>query len=84
MGGGKALVNAITVAPTAGRTDSLCTPVHALELHDGEFVAKALAGSERITAKTCVLAAASRSREWLRGTGENLARGAGDGPRIIS
>ncbi len=32
------------------------TPVQALELRDGEFVA-ALAGAERIAAKTCVLAA---------------------------
>lgn len=43
------------------------TPVQALELRDGEFVA-ALAGTERIAAKTCVLAAGGfeSNREWLR------------------
>ncbi len=43
------------------------TPVQALELRDGEFVA-ALAGAERIAAKTCVLAAGGfeSNREWLR------------------
>lgn len=49
------------------------TPVQALELRNGEFVA-ALAGEERITAKSCVLAAGGfeSNREWLREAwGEN-------------
>ncbi len=49
MGGGKALVNAYyRSAERLGVQVRYNTPVHALELHDGEFVA-ALAGSERIT-----------------------------------
>lgn len=77
MGGGKALVNAYyRSAERLGVQVRYNTPVHALELHDGEFVA-ALAGSERITAKACVLAAGGfeSNREWLReARGEN-ARG---------
>lgn len=49
------------------------TPVQTLELHNGEFVA-ALSGNERITAKSCVLAAGGfeSNREWLREAwGEN-------------
>lgn len=77
MGGGKALVNAYyRSAERLGVQVRYNTPVHALELHDGEFVA-ALAGSRRITAKACVLAAGGfeSNREWLReARGEN-ARG---------
>lgn len=52
------------------------TPVQALELHNGEFVA-ALAGEERITAKSCVLAAGGfeSNREWLREAWGENARG---------
>ncbi len=55
MGGGKALVNApITAArEQMGVQIRYNTPVQALELRNGEFVA-ALAGEERIVAKSCV------------------------------
>lgn len=68
MGGGKALVNAYyRSAEKLGVQIRYNTPVQALELHNGEFVA-ALAGEERITAKSCVLAAGGfeSNREWLR------------------
>ncbi|MBD6248935.1 FAD-dependent tricarballylate dehydrogenase TcuA, partial [Salmonella enterica subsp. enterica serovar Enteritidis] len=77
MGGGKALVNAYyRSAERLGVQVRYNTPVHALELHDGEFVA-ALAGSERITAKACVLAAGGfeSNREWLREAWGENARG---------
>lgn len=77
MGGGKALVNAYyRSAERLGVQIRYNTPVHALELHDGEFVA-ALAGSERITAKACVLAAGGfeSNREWLREAWGENARG---------
>ncbi|MCV5949441.1 FAD-binding dehydrogenase, partial [Escherichia coli] len=52
------------------------TPVQALELHNGKFVA-ALAGHERIEAKACVLAAGGfeSNREWLRDAWGENARG---------
>lgn len=68
MGGGKALVNAYyRSAEQMGVKIRYNTPVQALELDNGEFVA-ALAGEERIVAKTCVLAAGGfeSNREWLR------------------
>ncbi len=80
----KALVNAYyRSAERLGVQIRYNTPVHALELHDGEFVA-ALAGSERITAKACVLAAGGfeSNREWLREAWEKTP--AANGPRIIS
>ncbi|WP_410315894.1 FAD-dependent oxidoreductase [Klebsiella pneumoniae] len=68
MGGGKALVNAYyRSAEQMGVQIRYNTPVQALELRNGEFVA-ALAGEERIVAKSCVLAAGGfeSNREWLR------------------
>lgn len=57
MGGGKALVNAYyRSAEKLGVQIRYSTPVQALELHNGKFVAT-LAGHERIEAKACVLAA---------------------------
>ena len=77
MGGGKALVNAYyRSAEKLGVQIRYNTPVQALELHNGEFVA-ALAGEERITAKSCVLAAGGfeSNREWLREAWGENARG---------
>ena len=68
MGGGKALVNAyFRSADALGvqvRYDSL---VDRLEIEDGAFKA-AWAGQQRVTAKSCVLAAGGfeSNREWLR------------------
>ncbi len=88
MGGGKALVNAYyRSAERLGVQVRYNTPVHALELHDGEFVA-ALAGSERITAKACVLAAGgfeSNRSQTVNGCGRPGEKTpAANGPRIIS
>lgn len=68
MGGGKALVNAYyRSAENLGVEIRYDTPVEALELRDGRFVA-AIAGGRRIEAKSCVLAAGGfeSNREWLR------------------
>ncbi len=68
MGGGKALVNAYyRSAEQLGVQIRYESPVDKLELQDGRFVA-AHVGSERITAKSCVLAAGGfeSNREWLR------------------
>lgn len=68
MGGGKALVNAYyRSAKKLGVQIRYESPVKRVELKDGRFVA-AFVGSERITAKTCVLAAGGfeSNREWLR------------------
>ena len=68
MGGGKALVNAYyRSAEQMGVQIRYNTPVQALELRNGEFVA-ALAGEERNCCKSCVLAAGGfeSNREWLR------------------
>ncbi|MBC7956178.1 MAG: FAD-dependent tricarballylate dehydrogenase TcuA [Cytophagales bacterium] len=68
MGGGKALVNAYyRSAERLGVQIRYDSPVDRLELADGRFVA-ALAGNERITARSCVLAAGGfeSNREWLR------------------
>ena len=68
MGGGKALVNAYyRSAQKLGVQVRYNAPVDRLEIKDGQFVA-AYVGEERITAKTCVLAAGGfeSNREWLR------------------
>lgn len=68
MGGGKALVNAYyRSAERLGVRVRYEAPVDRLELRDGRFVA-AYVGTERITARSCVLAAGGfeSNREWLR------------------
>ncbi len=68
MGGGKALVNAyFRSAEELGVEIRYDTPVQALELKDGRFIA-AFAGNERIEAKACVLAAGGfeSNLEWQR------------------
>lgn len=68
MGGGKALVNAYyRSAARLGVDIRYDAPVDALELRDGEFVAARI-GSERIAARSCVVAAGGfeSDRAWLR------------------
>lgn len=68
MGGGKALVNAYyRSAEKLGVQVRYNAPVDRLEIRDRRFVAAYL-GSERIEAKTCVLAAGGfeSNRKWLR------------------
>jgi tricarballylate dehydrogenase len=68
MGGGKALVNAYyRSAEKLGVTVRYESPVDALEIRDGRFVA-AHANGQRYTAKACVLAAGGfeSNRDWLR------------------
>ena len=68
MGGGKALVNAyFRSAARLGVEIRYDAPVDALELRDGEFVAARI-GSERIPARSCVVAAGGfeSDRAWLR------------------
>ena len=68
MGGGKALVNAYyRSAEKLGVLIRYNSPVDALEVKDGKFLA-AYVGDERIEAKTCVLAAGGfeSNREWLK------------------
>jgi tricarballylate dehydrogenase len=68
MGGGKALVNAYyRSAGNLGVEIRYDSPVDALELRDGRFVA-AFAQGQRIEARACVLAAGGfeSNREWLR------------------
>jgi len=68
MGGGKALVNAyFRSAEKLGVQIRYNAPVDKLDIENGRFVA-AYVGNERITAKTCVLAAGGfeSNREWLR------------------
>ena len=68
MGGGKALVNAFyRSAEALGVQIRYEAPVDRIELDDGRFVA-AWTGQERITAKSCVLAAGGfeSNLEWLR------------------
>ncbi|KMK20271.1 tricarballylate dehydrogenase [Pluralibacter gergoviae] len=77
MGGGKALVNAYyRSAERLGVRIRYDTPVEALELKDGQFVA-ALTGQERIEARACVLAAGGfeSNRAWLRDAWGQNARG---------
>ena len=72
MGGGKALVNAYyRSAEKLGVQVRYEAPVDRIEVEDGRFVAAHVTtknGSERIEAKTCVLAAGGfeSNREWLR------------------
>ena len=68
MGGGKALVNAYyRSAEQLGVQIRYQAPVDRLELRDGRFQA-AYVGSERIEAKTCVVACGGfeSNREWMR------------------
>jgi len=68
LGGGKALVNAYyRSAQALGVQIRYDAPADALELDDRRFLAARI-GSERIEAKTCVLAAGGfeSNREWLR------------------
>ena len=68
MGGGKALVNAYyRSAQALGVQVRYDSPVDRLDIEDGQFQA-AWVGGQRITAKTCVLAAGGfeSNREWLR------------------
>ena len=68
MGGGKALVNAYyRSAEKLGVQIRYNVPVDRLEIEGGHFVA-AWVGSERISAKTCVLAAGGfeSNIDWLR------------------
>ena len=68
MGGGKALVNAYYRSAEAMGVKVLYeTPVDAIELDDGRFVA-ARSGARRFEARACVLAAGGfeSNREWLR------------------
>jgi tricarballylate dehydrogenase len=75
LGGGKALVNAYyRSAEKLGVQIRYRTPVTALELQDGRFVAAVVKGphgphgEERIAARACVLATGGfeSNREWLR------------------
>jgi tricarballylate dehydrogenase len=77
MGGGKALVNAYyRSALELGVQVRYDSPVHALELREGRFVA-AFSGQERIEARSCVLAAGGfeSNLEWLREAWGRNARG---------
>jgi tricarballylate dehydrogenase len=68
MGGGKALVNAyFRSAEALGVQIRYEAPVDRLDIRDGRFVA-AFVGTERIEARSCVLAAGGfeSNREWLR------------------
>ena len=68
MGGGKALLNAYyRSAQELGVAIRYTAPVDAIELDGGRFVA-ARVGSERIEARTCVLACGGfeSNREWMR------------------
>ncbi len=77
MGGGKALVNAYyRSAQHLGVQVRYDAPVDRIELQDGRFVA-AWIGEERLTARSCVLAAGGfeSNREWLREAWGRNARG---------
>jgi len=68
MGGGKALVNAYyRSAERLGIGIRYDSPVDAIELKDGRFIAARI-GSERIEARACVLAAGGfeSNRDWMR------------------
>lgn len=68
MGGGKALINAyFRSAEKLGIEIRYNSPVDSIEIINGQFIA-ANVGSERIEAKTCVLAAGGfeSNREWLK------------------
>ena len=76
MGGGKALVNAYyRSAETLGVDVRYDSPVDALDLEDGRFVAARI-GALRIEARACVVAAGGfeSNRAWLREAwGQNAA-----------
>jgi tricarballylate dehydrogenase len=77
MGGGKALVNAYYRSAQAMGVDVRYeSPVDRLEIANGRFQAAWCKG-ERITAKSCVLAAGGfeSNREWLREAWGQNARG---------
>lgn len=77
MGGGKALVNAYyRSAEALGVQVRYDTPVDAIELKDGHFIA-ARSGAQRFEARACVLAAGGfeSNREWLRDAWGQNARG---------
>src|SRR5215218_7124626 len=77
MGGGKALVNAYyRSAEAMGIKIRYETPVDAIELDQGRFVA-ARSGARRFEARACVLAAGGfeSNREWLREAWGQNARG---------
>jgi len=77
MGGGKALVNAYyRSAQALGVQVRYDSPVDRLDIEDGQFQAAWVQG-QRITAKTCVLAAGGfeSNREWLREAWGQNARG---------
>ena len=85
LGGGKALVNAYyRSAEALGVEIRYDTPVDALELQDGHFVA-ARCGGERITARACVLAAGGfeSNRAWLRQAYGQNARGEWPADRFL-
>ncbi len=68
LGGGKAMMNAYyRSAASLGVEVRYASPVDALEIADGDFVA-ARVGSERIEARSCVVASGGfeSNREWLR------------------
>lgn len=68
MGGGKALVNAYyRSAEKLGVVIRYDSPVDAIELYNGQFVAAKI-GDQRIAARACVLAAGGfeSNRDWLR------------------
>ena len=68
MGGGKALVNAYyRSAERLGIGIRYDSPVDAIELKDGRFIAARI-GGERIEARACVLAAGGfeSNRDWMR------------------
>ncbi|WP_029363670.1 FAD-dependent tricarballylate dehydrogenase TcuA [Herbaspirillum lusitanum] len=78
MGGGKALVNAyFRSAEKLGVQVRYDTPVVSVELDGERFVAVHTAKGERVTAKSCVLAAGGfeSNREWLREAWGQNARG---------
>src|SRR5574343_1102042 len=77
MGGGKALVNAyFRSAERLGVQVRYESPVDRIELDGGRFVAAWVKG-ERITARSCVLAAGGfeSNRDWLREAWGQNARG---------
>jgi len=78
MGGGKALVNAyFRSAERLGVQVRYDTPVMSIELDGDRFVAVRTAKGDRITAKSCVLAAGGfeSNRSWLREAWGQNARG---------
>ncbi|MRT28651.1 FAD-dependent tricarballylate dehydrogenase TcuA [Herbaspirillum sp. CAH-3] len=78
MGGGKALVNAyFRSAERLGVQIRYDTPVVSVELDGDRFAAVRTAKGERITAKSCVLAAGGfeSNRAWLREAWGQNARG---------